>query len=74
MDHPESPVEIPAQALSDDALTGLVREFLITEAMGSEPSDDSLATAVQKVKAMLAKGRGKILFDPETSTTHLSLS
>lgn len=74
MQHPESPVEIPVSALSDDALTGLVREYLITEAMGSEPSAESLDSSVQKVKALLAKGRGKILFDPETSTTHLSLS
>lgn len=74
MEHPESPVEIPLTALSEDALTGLIREYIITEAMGDEPSHDSLASSVQKVKALLAKGRGKILFDPETSTTHLSLT
>lgn len=70
---PEAPVEIPASALSADALNGLIREFIITEAMGSEPSDESMDGSIAKVKSMLACGKAKILFDPETSATHLAI-
>lgn len=67
----EPPMEIPPNALSSDALHGLIREFIITEAMGSDPGEGSMDESIAKVKKLLKEGKGKILFDPSTSTCQL---
>lgn len=67
----EPPMEIPASALSADALHGLIREFIITEAMGSDPGEDSMDDSIAKVKKLLKEGKGKILYDPSSSTCQL---
>lgn len=70
----EPPVEVAPSALSSDALEGLIREFLLTQGMGSEPGENSdLDASIAKVKQLLAQGRGKILFDPTSSSCSLEL-
>lgn len=60
-------VEIPYQQLSPEALAAVLEEFVTRD--GTETA--SAAASAARVEALLRAGHLKLLFDPETGTTHL---
>ena len=64
-------VEIPADQLSPEALTGVIDEFVTREGTEYGPDDVSLEAKRAAVKQQLTKGEVVILFDPEQGTVNL---
>lgn len=64
-------VEVPAQALSQTALVGLVEEFITREGTDYGVREHTLDEKRASVLRLIAAGEVAILFDPETETTTL---
>ncbi len=58
-----SEIEIPWQSLSEDALVGLIEEFVTREGTDYGHSDYSLADKVASVQRQIAVGKVVILYD-----------
>jgi uncharacterized protein len=65
------PVEIPPEALSAEALQGVIEAFVLREGTEYGERDYSLAEKVAAVQAQLVRGEAVILFDPATETVVL---
>jgi uncharacterized protein YheU (UPF0270 family) len=65
------PVEVPWEALSPDALRGVVENFVLREGTDYGHREFSHEEKVQQVLAGLQRGESRILFDPETSSITL---
>jgi uncharacterized protein YheU (UPF0270 family) len=65
------PVEVPWEALSPDALRGVVENFVLREGTDYGDREFSHEEKVQQVMAGLKRGESRILFDPETSSITL---
>lgn len=68
---PQAPVEIPQEALSADALRGIIESFILREGTDYGREEVSLEKKVEQIERQLAKGDIKIVFDPETETVGL---
>ena len=66
-----TPVEVPWNALSPDALQGVIEEFVTREGTEYGASDVPLATKVEQVRRQLARGEVLIFFDEDSSSCHL---
>ena len=64
-------MQIPWQALSDDALLGIVQEFVLREGTDYGHSELSLETKVREVVVQIKDGRVGVFFDAATATTTL---
>lgn len=63
---------IPHDQLSDEALTGLIEDFVTRD--GTDHGDDTpFATRIERVRCALDKGQAVILFDPPTGQCQLCL-
>ena len=65
------PVEVPASALSPDALRGLVVEFVTRDGTDYGVRERSLEEKVRDVLRQVERGEVKIIFDPATRTANL---
>lgn len=65
------PVEIPASALSPEALNGLIESFIMREGTDYGLSEVSHETKVAQVRKQIEKGDVKIIFDLHTDTATL---
>ena len=65
------PVEIPADALSEDALRGVVENFVLREGTEYGARDFTLEEKVDQVLAQLRRGEARIVFDPATESVTL---
>ena len=65
-------IEIDYKELSDDALNGIIKEFIFEQTMNLS-SDLDMDKEIQKVKTLLGKNRAKILFDGETENLKLEV-
>jgi len=65
------PVEIPADALSEDALRGVVEAFVLREGTEYGARDFTLEEKVDQVLAQLRRGEARIVFDPATESVTL---
>ena len=61
-------IQIPYQSLSDDALLGVIDEFITRD---STVTDASLTEKRRAVLRSLEEGAAIITFDPRTQTTHI---
>lgn len=61
-------IRIPHTELSDDALTGLIDEFITRD---STVTDGSLTDKRKRVRNGLQSGSLEITFDPDTNSTQL---
>jgi len=61
-------LEIPYQQLSKKALQGAIEEYVLRESADSGYSEIPLSEKVAQVRALLASGKAKMVFDPETKT------
>jgi uncharacterized protein len=71
-DHqPAPPVEVPPEALSEDALLGVIENFILREGTDYGLNEVSHETKVRQIRTQIEKGDVKIVFDPSTETVHL---
>lgn len=68
------PIEVPYTQLSDDALRGVVEEFITREGTEYGLREFKLDTKVQQVLKQLERGDAKIYFDPEAEAIHIVAS
>lgn len=66
-------VIVPAEALSPNALQGLLEEFVTREGTEYGAREYSLSEKVASVQRQLDRGEIVIVFDTETRTTSLQL-
>ena len=65
------PIEVPAAALSAEALRAVVEEFVSRDGTDYGREERSLEDKVRDVLRQLTRGEAKIMFDPEARTTHI---
>lgn len=68
---PEAPVEIPMEALSEEALLGIIKEFILREGTDYGSAEVSLETKIAQLLAQLRQKKIKISFDASTETVSL---
>jgi uncharacterized protein YheU (UPF0270 family) len=66
-----TPLEVPWDALSAEALQGIVEEFVTREGTEYGAIDVSLATKVKQVRSQIEQGEVLIFFDQATSSCQL---
>jgi len=64
-------VIIPLDALSTDALRGVVEAFVLREGTDYGHQEHSLDAKCRAVERQLHDGRAEIVFDPVTGTTDI---
>lgn len=67
-DAPQPPIEVPREAISDDALRGIVESFILREGTDYGREEVELTTKIRQIERQLENGQVKILFDPNTET------
>lgn len=65
------PIEVPMSALSADALRGVIEEFVSRDGTDYGRVERTLDEKVRDVVRQLTRGEAKILFDPDTRSTHI---
>ena len=64
-------VRVPFDALSSEALTGVIDEFISREGTDYGHEEHSFSNKRQRVRSQLESGEVVILFDPNTGTVNL---
>ena len=64
-------MEIPYTELSEEALLGVIQEFVLREGTDYGPQDYTLEQKIEQVRAQLQSGRIRLTFDDETQTCNL---
>jgi len=67
----ETPVEVPVERLSDEALQGIVDDFILREGTDYGIHETALQTKRDQVMAQIKAGTAVITFDPDTETCTL---
>lgn len=70
-DEQSAPLEVPLEALSADALRGLIEEFVSRDGTDYGRVERSLGEKVDDVLRQLRRGEAAIVFDPETRSTNI---
>jgi uncharacterized protein len=65
------PIPVPYAALSDDALTRLLEEFVTRSGTDYGIEETSVARRTADVRRQLERGEAMIVFDPDTATTNI---
>ena len=68
MDTEQEPVEIPHEALSADALRGVIESFVLREGTEYGARDFTLDEKVAQVMQQLRRREARVLFDPATQS------
>ncbi|MFV8247718.1 YheU family protein [Bdellovibrio bacteriovorus] len=66
-----TPIEIPKEALSEQALRGVIDNFIQREGTDYGVNEVSYETKMQQVQKQIDKGHVRIVFDPNTETVSL---
>jgi len=64
-------IEIPADMLSAEILSGIIEEFILREGTDYGSHEVSLASKIDQVKGQLSRGDVLITFDPATENCNL---
>jgi uncharacterized protein YheU (UPF0270 family) len=67
----DGPLPIPYEALSPDALRGLIEAFVLREGTEYGAQDVPLETKVQQVLRQLERGEAQVIFDPQSESTDI---
>ncbi|MBS0393990.1 MAG: YheU family protein [Proteobacteria bacterium] len=70
-DTPPAPVVVPPQALSREALRGVVEAFVLREGTDYGERDVAFEDKVAQVLRQLDSGEAEIVFDPTTESVGL---
>ena len=65
-------IEIPADELSADALTGVLESFVLREGTDYGEKELTFEEKVVRLRRALERREARILFDPETETVTIS--
>ena len=65
----QSKVNIPWKNLSEEALRGVIEEFVLREGTEYGRSDVALDQKIAQIHHQLTSGKAEIMFDPATETT-----
>ena len=60
---------VPANMLSDDALRGMIEEFVTRDGTDYGEQEVSLKERVEEVRGQILTGKALIMFDSKTETT-----
>lgn len=60
---------VPANMLSDDALRGMIEEFVTRDGTDYGEQEASLEERVEEVREQILTGKALIMFDSKTETT-----
>jgi len=66
-----APIAIPHTELSDDALLGVIRAFVLREGTDYGERELTLEEKVANVRAQLDCGDAQILFDPDSESVDI---
>ncbi|MNL08417.1 hypothetical protein D3C87_1291360 [compost metagenome] len=69
--NPLPPVEIPLEALSADALQGIIENFIQREGTDYGANEASLEAKVAQIRKQLSRGDVKVVFDHESESVSL---
>lgn len=67
----EGNVEIPYTELSEEALLGVMQEFVLREGTDYGTQEYSLEQKIEQVRAQLQSGKIRLTFDEESQTCNL---
>ncbi len=70
----DSPIRVPWQELSRDALQGVIESFVLREGTDYGDHELSLDQKVGRVMRQLERGDATILFDPQTESVAIVAS
>ena len=70
---PETPLVIPHEELSAEALHGLIESFVLREGTDYGAREYSLEQKVAQVRAQLERGQARILFDQQSHTVTIEV-
>jgi len=68
----EAPIKIPFNALSEDALLGVVHEFIQREGTDYGINEVSLETKTEQILKQLRSGHVELFFDASTESVTLT--
>ena len=71
MDEVKQPIVIAKDLLSQEALEGIIREFILREGTDYGHANPEFAEKYKKVEKQMDLGKAVILFDPNTETCTL---
>ena len=66
-------IELSPDQLSSEALRRLIEEFVTRDGTDYGASEASLEGKIEQVRAQLASGEARLVFDPETETANIVL-
>ncbi|KHD89907.1 MAG: hypothetical protein OM95_01720 [Bdellovibrio sp. ArHS] len=64
-------MEVPKEALSEEALRGIIESFIQREGTDYGREEIAFETKCNQIKKQIDKGDVKIVFDPDTETVGL---
>lgn len=67
----EIPVLVPIEALSADALTGIIQEFILREGTDYGETEVRNDTKIEQIMRQLRFGQAKLYFDARSETVTL---
>ena len=67
-------VPIPPEALTEEALRGLVQEFVTRDGTDYGAVERSIEEKAAEVRRLLASGEARVVFDPGTETANIILA
>jgi uncharacterized protein YheU (UPF0270 family) len=65
------PIEIPLQSLSDDAIHGVIDNFVQREGTDYGSEEITYDTKIRQVRKQIEKGDVVIVYDPSSESVHL---
>ena len=68
---PTPPVDVPASALSEAALAGIIEQFVLREGTDYGAHEADYSTKLKQVRRQIETGEVKIVFDPNTESVTL---
>ena len=66
--------QVPIDQLSQEALRGLVEEFVTRDGTDYGAIERSVDEKIERVMRQLDSGEARIVFDPETQTTNVVMT
>jgi uncharacterized protein YheU (UPF0270 family) len=72
-DEEAAPVRVPWDALSSDALQGVIEAFVLREGTDYGMHEYSLAEKVEHVRGQLERGDAHVVWDPNTQSVAIVL-
>jgi uncharacterized protein YheU (UPF0270 family) len=73
-DAEESPVEIPLDQLSAEALLGVIDDFVLREGTDYGTGEATLTQKREQIMRQLQSGRARLVFDERTETCTIRLA